>query len=203
MTSASNGIHTTHMCENDYIIQCPACKERFTREDLVHDHDGCPKCGCTDQPITLGMDKKRLRCTDCRAELSYNDLQVGGNCCPKCGSVSVPMNLWDDVEIKINVHELRILSIWAFNYARKVDDESADDPNHPSARRTIKAILASIHPQLEAVGRDRPLTLEEELQELRNFPGIEGAEMYCDGKMVTTTDEEDAAAAVLPPDDED
>lgn len=59
---------------------------------------------------------KTVRCTACGAEFSDEEI-AGAKACPTCGSTSVPCLMSQDVTIRINWHELRILTIWASNWA--------------------------------------------------------------------------------------
>jgi hypothetical protein len=72
----------------------------------------------------------------------------------------VPCLIADDVEIEINWHELRILGIWADNWARKHCDASNV--------KTVAAILRRISDQYPD---KKPLTLGTELQALANELG--------------------------------
>lgn len=97
---------------------------------------------------------KTTRCTDCAAEFTDEELE-GVSCCPKCGSKGVPCLISQDVNIKINWHELRILTIWASNWANKLEADS---------QRALKSILKRLEAQ-------RPvefpaLTLLDEIKEL-------------------------------------
>ncbi len=139
---------------------------------------------------------KTIRCTDCRAEFTSEEIKFV-SCCPACQSQATPMSISDDVSIKINLHELRILGIWAYNYATRCDDEQQDNPSRKSARATLQSILAPIHEQLKALGKDAPLTLEEELSELRRSPFVGSAELFQDGKPVVTLEEQQAVDETL------
>lgn len=99
---------------------------------------------------------KTVRCTDCAAEFSDEEI-AGANGCPTCGTVSVPCSIAEDVTLKINWHELRILTIWASNYA----SERLKDK--PGSQRTLNSILKRLqaqHPE------KTPLTLFGELQQV-------------------------------------
>lgn len=66
-----------------------------------------------------------------------------------------------DVEIKINWHELRILGIWAENYAASLKEKN------PELQRTVAVICGRIqaqHPEMKA-----PLTMSGELAQLREW----------------------------------
>jgi DNA-directed RNA polymerase subunit RPC12/RpoP len=63
-------------------------------------------------------DRSKLiaRCTLCASEFSQDDLD-GVNACPVCGHGGLPMPIDADVKVAVNWHELRILGMWAENWA--------------------------------------------------------------------------------------
>ena len=93
------------------------------------------------------------RCVTCRSEFTEEQIK-GANACPSCGSDGVPADPRKDVTITINPHELRILTIWASNWAA----EKCDD----GARRSLKGILGALRHQLPGVA----LTFLDEVKEL-------------------------------------
>jgi len=69
-------------------------------------------------------EEKTIRCTKCYEEFSEEETKNVSRC-PKCGSKGLPMLINQDVQIKINWHELRILCNWAENWAEaKCDQDS-------------------------------------------------------------------------------
>ena len=111
--------------------------------------------------------EKTVRCSLCGKEFTDEEIE-GVMKCPNCGTKSLPCAISDDVEIKINWHELRILVIWAENWARKCDAEESD--------REEKMML-SIMTIAERLQRQFPektkLTLFAEIRELRKDYNIE------------------------------
>lgn len=99
---------------------------------------------------------KTIRCTGCSAEFSDEELQ-GRTSCPACGTDSVPCDIADDVAIDINWHELRILCMWATNYA-----VSMKKPNSSTSLRNIISRLEAQYPTRTK------LTLAGELAQLRD-----------------------------------
>lgn len=96
---------------------------------------------------------KTTRCTDCAAEFSDEELE-GVSACPTCGTKSLPSAIADDVDLRINWHELRILTIWASNHA---SEHLKDKPGS----RTLSSIIK----RLEAQFPDRlPLTIFGEIR---------------------------------------
>jgi hypothetical protein len=77
-------------------------------------------------------EEKTVRCTKCYEEFSEEE-RKNASCCPKCGAKGVPMLISQDLDIKINWHELRLLSIWAENWSEEKCDEDS--------RETLQAIL--------------------------------------------------------------
>ena len=102
------------------------------------------------------MSDKTTRCTECRHEFSEVEL-VDAISCPHCGSQGVPMSISEDITLKINWHELRILCIWASNFASTFTGESA------RSQKALASIIAAIRAQHPEMG---PLTMTEEIQEL-------------------------------------
>jgi len=120
------------------------------------------------KPRVLSMERS-IRCTRCGSEFSEAETE-GANGCPKCGATGLPCAIKDDVTIRINWHELRILGIWADQYAAACNErEPAAD-----ARGTIAGILGRI----QAQHPDRtPLTLLGELKQLQEaYPDIEATD---------------------------
>jgi hypothetical protein len=109
----------------------------------------------------LCMTDKTTRCTHCYTEFTDAEIE-GAQACPVCGTTGTPCDIADDVTIKINWHELRILGIWADNWAH--DDKIPGDS---------KNIVATIIQRLEAQHPDKtPLTLSGEIRKLQeDYPG--------------------------------
>lgn len=120
------------------------------------------------KPRVLSTEKS-IRCTRCGSEFSEADTEDATGC-PKCGATGVPCAIKDDVTIRINWHELRILGIWADNYAGACDEREPEK----DARGTISGILGRI----QAQHPDRtPLTLLGELKQLQEtYPDIEATD---------------------------
>lgn len=96
----------------------------------------------------------RIRCTDCGVEFDFKSLPPGTSCCPNCKSDGVPCDVALDVTIKINWHELRILCIWAENYARQIKKQG-----------TVYSIVQRIEDQARKAPMP-PLTLAREIGEI-------------------------------------
>ena len=95
---------------------------------------------------------KTTRCTHCRSEFTDEEL-VNAKDCPVCGTTSLPMSINEDVTIKINWHELRILGLWAEGWAMKIEEE------HPGSKQAIQVITDHIEKQFPL---KTPLTLRKE-----------------------------------------
>lgn len=103
---------------------------------------------------------KTTRCVQCASEFSEHETE-NANACPACGDKGVPMSISEDVTVKINWHELRILSIWAENWARKIQK---DDPRSAGSLLTIMSIAGRLQNQHPDKAK---LTLFSEVRELR------------------------------------
>jgi hypothetical protein len=101
-------------------------------------------------------EEKTIRCTKCYEEFCDEE---GKNvsCCPKCGSKGVPMSISQDVEIKINWHELRILANWAEYWAEEKCELDSKD--------TLQAILDRLEKYRPEGGA--ALTLAREVKDLQ------------------------------------
>lgn len=122
----------------------------------------CKKCGCGNKP---DPEQKTVRCTDCHAEFTNSEIS-SVSACPKCNTASLPMAIEDDVTLPINWHELRILTMWASNWAERFDEKSEHSK-------------ITLHKIIRRLEKYRPknaeaLTLVAEIKELQEFfPGVE------------------------------
>src|SRR6185369_1725272 len=113
------------------------------------------------------------RCVRCNKSFTEEELK-GASCCPGCGTKDIPCDPKKDASILINVHDLRIMGIWAENYANSVDNKHLDDVNHSSLKELITIITDRIEVQLKAQGLYTPLTLVKELKQLQTeHPGAQ------------------------------
>jgi predicted nucleic acid-binding Zn-ribbon protein len=104
---------------------------------------------------------KTIRCTRCAEEFSDAESE-GLTCCPKCGDTGVPMLIADDVTVKVNWHELRILGIWAENWAKKIQEDNKDE------KKDYLLTVMCIAGRLQKQHPDKaPLTLFSEIRQLR------------------------------------
>lgn len=113
------------------------------------------------------MSDKIARCIQRSAEFSQAELQVA-TACPKCGTTSRPCPISQDVAITVNWLELRVLGIWAENYARSISDSTT------SARglRTLNAIFDRLEKYRPPGGA--ALSLSREVKELQQeHPSLE------------------------------
>lgn len=113
------------------------------------------------------MDLKTVRCTICGNEFTDKEIEFVGSC-PSCSTKSLPCAISDDVNIKINWHELHILVVWAENWARKIDNDHsangiADLFNHLYTVMVIAQRLQRQCPNKNA------LTLFGEIKDIRNY----------------------------------
>ena len=61
--------------------------------------------------------KETTWCTLCGARFTHAEID-GATACPKCGNAGIPCDANEDMTVVINWHELRILGIWAENWAQ-------------------------------------------------------------------------------------
>jgi hypothetical protein len=106
------------------------------------------------------------RCCKCRGEFTEAEIE-SASACPKCGTKGIPCDPANDVDVRINWHELRILCIWAEHWARKID---ADKPSDDPSIKTVYGIVGAIQEQFPSRG---PLTLSGEFQEIAKRYEIE------------------------------
>jgi len=109
----------------------------------------------------MSKDPKTIRCIICDSEFTYKEIE-DINCCPNCGCKDSPCSIQEDLKIKINWHELRILTIWASNWAYKMCEESSVT--------CLEKIIGRLNKQKPSK-EFAPLTLKEEAQELANYYG--------------------------------
>lgn len=110
---------------------------------------------------------KDIRCLICGKEYSHEELG-DVEACPNCGTTTIPCDIKDDVIIGVNWHELRILTIWAENWARHLDGNLEE-----GEEKNLLAIM-TIAQRLQKQFPDKtPLTLFGEIKELRKELGNE------------------------------
>ncbi len=108
-------------------------------------------------------------CTLCSHHVDSFD---GLNACPKCGHKGVPCGDENQVTVSVNVHELRLLCIWAENYAQSIS-KAGDTYNE-----VVYAIACRLRRQLP---NGNCLTMSDEFKALAehfhfetNHPADEG-----------------------------
>jgi hypothetical protein len=100
-------------------------------------------------------------CTLCSHHVDSFD---GLTSCPKCGHAGVPCG--DDEQYKhisINRHELKLLCIWAENYAHSIKD----DGKNKMAPEVVYAIAARLK-RNNPVLADKSLTMSDEFRALKD-----------------------------------
>lgn len=111
-------------------------------------------------------------CTHCSFVVESFD---GLTCCPQCGSKGKPCATEDQVSVNVNVHELRLLCIWAENWAHLHKNDPHTGPSQPPPSEmpeVVYAIAARLRRQLGS--RDCSLTMRDEFAELKEkFPDFE------------------------------
>jgi predicted Zn-ribbon and HTH transcriptional regulator len=120
---------------------------------------------------------KVQRCTTCASE--FSELEVEGvDCCPACGDKGVPCSISDDVVVKVNWHELRILGIWAEQWAKKIQK---DDPaNNTGSLLTVMSIAGRLQNQFP----EKPkLTLFSEIRDVKEHFAKKGSSVKVDSNI--------------------
>lgn len=148
-------------------LEAALLKER-RRQAHKHDAD-CASLRGADGECHCERDGVFEWCVDCGAKFSWAQTNTL-SCCPRCGSHSVPCAAIDDVDVRINWHELRNMVMWAEQWAHKCDRDHESPAHQPPPGcdrsdyrhllptvRAIAARLAGQHPT-----RD-PLTFSGEL----------------------------------------
>jgi predicted RNA-binding Zn-ribbon protein involved in translation (DUF1610 family) len=108
-------------------------------------------------------------CTTCGARFTAEEVE-GVSACPKCGDKGTPCDTANDVSVHVNWHELRVLGIWAENWAQHCTKTEPRD--HPSG---LLHVVHAITRRLQRQFPDKtPLTLSGEIMQVRDHGyGIE------------------------------
>jgi predicted nucleic acid-binding Zn-ribbon protein len=116
------------------------------------------------------------RCVLCNKEFTEKEIE-NSTCCPNCGCKGIPVAPENDVNVKINWHELRILVIWAENWAHQI--AKSDPEKYDYAPESIYAIAHRLEKQHPKKGS---LSLAGEIKELRqHYPGVQSTHPGDDG----------------------
>jgi hypothetical protein len=107
------------------------------------------------------MSKNEGFCTRCNYQVQTFD---GLDKCPSCQTKSHPCAYVDQTNISINIHEIRLLCIWAENWASKLDK---DQPHSEIDADVVYAIAERIKKQLPESLSAVPLTMRDEFMELK------------------------------------
>ena len=91
-------------------------------------------------------------CTICGIDIeSFENLTQ----CPNCGTISIPCSYAKQVNVSINIHELRLLCIWAERWAGQTDAD----------QNVVYAIATRLRKQLTS---KECLTLADEFTALKD-----------------------------------
>lgn len=105
----------------------------------------------------METDITAMWCTTCGER--FTEAQTENvTCCPSCKSAGVPCDPAEDYLIEINWHELRILGIFASNWAHKIASDSA------GIISTVRGILSRLERQAPDA---MPLSLGGEVRAIR------------------------------------
>ncbi len=120
--------------------------------------------------------EKVARCVDCRAEFTEAETK-DQSACPTCGSKGTPSDPRKDVQITINPHELRILTIWAGFHA-----DNQEGTMKLEMQKTVTAICSALKKQdaLKGVG----LSFADDVQEVADTLGTKAKIVRGDGEVV-------------------
>lgn len=99
-------------------------------------------------------------CTVCGARFSSDEIE-GAESCPKCKTISIPCDPDQDFWVEINWHELRVLGIFASNWADQCDKNSE---GNTESLKCVRGILSRLERQFP---NEPPLTLGGELRKIR------------------------------------
>ena len=102
----------------------------------------------------------RLLCLACRdiSEVLSDGEDPGLAACPACGNTKVPADADDTVTITLTTHELRVLAIWASNWATAIKDH----PSCEDSPQVIQGILDHL-----ALYTSAALSMHQEIADLR------------------------------------
>jgi hypothetical protein len=103
-----------------------------------------------------------LLCMECGEQIDSSKYPAPLIACPACGSVATPADLDKLLTIQISQHELRILTIWASNWAKQIN-----------TTKPISVILDRLGMQTSV-----PLSLEQEFADIRAEYGPENVRFY-------------------------
>lgn len=110
-----------------------------------------------------------LLCMECGHVTDPKAFPNGLRACPACGSIAIPADLGKSLTLHISEHELRILTIWASNYAKQIKVE-----------KPMRVILDRLGTQTSI-----PLSMEQEFADLRQEYGAAVKIYDADGNEVT------------------
>lgn len=99
-----------------------------------------------------------VRCIECDHETA----QAGLSCCPRCETGAIPLEPVDDVLVRVNWRELRILVIYGERLGSCVEGERG-----LKTRRLVRAIARRLEAQHAERAKGVPLTFSGELELLR------------------------------------
>jgi hypothetical protein len=118
---------------------CVGCRDHFpVGADGEFVWEDGTKVGTRDLPEAP---PKYVRCIVCDAKLDEREL-MGVDHCPKCGIEAKPVDPTNDIFIRINEQELRILAIWASNYSERLS---------PKLKNVFAAIVRRLEKQMPGV----------------------------------------------------
>ena len=104
-------------------------------------------------------------CTHCNHQIESFE---GLTCCPNCGTKGKPCSYSEQLNVSININEVRLLCIWAENWASRFTGKDAEH------KEVVYAIANRIKKQLPESLAKVPLTMRDEFSDLKqSFPDFE------------------------------
>lgn len=135
--------------------------------------ESCPICGGADhiEPLPGTTGRRCVRCCGIGGFCTLCSHRVesfeGLTACPKCGYKGVPCRNEHQVSVGVNIHELRVLCIWAENWAH----HSKGQPNSEWMPDIVYAIASRLRRQIP---KPQCLTMADEFAAMRErFPNFE------------------------------
>ncbi len=118
------------------------------------------------------MTKSDIRCPVCNREYNAHELHIRKvMACPNCGTNQPAVHLAEDVWIKINWAELRVLAIYAQRWAATFDLNNGGNKLHVD---TLKRIIQDLYAFRPAESRDLNASIQvpqvaEEIEVRRHY----------------------------------
>lgn len=100
----------------------------------------------------------RLLCCHCREITEVDPEGEPLRACPQCGSTATPADADDTATVTLTKHELRIIGIWASNYAEGIKNS----PGCEDSPKVVYGILDHLGTQTDVA-----LSMRQEMADVR------------------------------------